>query len=157
MNGTAVALRRGFIAACVGWAVALPAAAFLLSHATGSMLQATAAVAYAMGSVVCHQIPARSFQLWSSPLPVCARCTGIYVGAAAVAIMGGLGVRFPVAQAGRPARLLLGAAILPTLATLAYEWSVGAAPSNVIRAVAALALGAAASAVRTTAADDGVN
>ncbi len=31
-------------------------------------------------SPVCHQEVARSFSLWSKPLAVCARCTGIYAG-----------------------------------------------------------------------------
>jgi uncharacterized membrane protein len=31
-------------------------------------------------SVVCHQLPSRSFSLWGQPLALCARCTGIYGG-----------------------------------------------------------------------------
>lgn len=52
---------------------------------------------YAIGSVICHQIPARSFHLWAAPMPVCARCTGIYLGAAfAAVILLGRDVRLPV-------------------------------------------------------------
>lgn len=35
---------------------------------------------HAIGYAVCHQIPARSFYLGGQPLPLCARCTGIYLG-----------------------------------------------------------------------------
>src|SRR5262249_26791053 len=33
-------------------------------------------------SLVCHQMPERSFYLFGHPLAVCARCTGIYFGIA---------------------------------------------------------------------------
>ena len=39
-------------------------------------------------SRVCHQEPARSFWLAGAPVAVCARCLGIYLGAAAGAWMG---------------------------------------------------------------------
>lgn len=32
-------------------------------------------------SAICHQMPERSFHLFGFPLAVCARCTGIYLGA----------------------------------------------------------------------------
>ncbi|MFZ6030770.1 MAG: DUF2085 domain-containing protein [Chloroflexota bacterium] len=35
----------------------------------------------AIGYAVCHRIEARSFQLHGRPLPLCARCTGMYLGA----------------------------------------------------------------------------
>jgi uncharacterized membrane protein len=41
---------------------------------------------YSIGSIICHQLPARSFHLWAVQMPVCARCTGIYLGAAIGAI-----------------------------------------------------------------------
>lgn len=39
---------------------------------------------YEAFSHVCHQIPERSFHIAGYPLAVCARCTGLYVGFAAV-------------------------------------------------------------------------
>lgn len=30
--------------------------------------------------VLCHGIERRCFELWNTPMPICARCTGIYVG-----------------------------------------------------------------------------
>ncbi|MEO7133716.1 MAG: DUF2085 domain-containing protein, partial [Vicinamibacterales bacterium] len=34
------------------------------------------------GSVICHQLPERSFFWAGQQLPVCARCTGLYVSGA---------------------------------------------------------------------------
>jgi uncharacterized membrane protein len=34
----------------------------------------------AIGYAICHRIPARSFHVHDRPLPLCARCTGIYLG-----------------------------------------------------------------------------
>lgn len=34
----------------------------------------------AIGYAICHQIPARSFLVNGIPMPLCARCTGIYLG-----------------------------------------------------------------------------
>jgi uncharacterized membrane protein len=33
-----------------------------------------------IGYAICHQLPARSFHLGHTPLPLCARCTGIFLG-----------------------------------------------------------------------------
>ncbi|MCK6629252.1 MAG: DUF2085 domain-containing protein [Anaerolineae bacterium] len=57
-------------------ASALVIAVFLFSPPL-TLLDKTQAIGYA----VCHQIPARSFHLAGQPLPLCARCTGIYLGA----------------------------------------------------------------------------
>lgn len=43
--------------------------------------------AHAVGYAICHQIAERSFLIDSLPMPLCARCTGIYLGVAV-----GLGV-----------------------------------------------------------------
>ncbi|GAP13823.1 predicted membrane protein [Longilinea arvoryzae] len=40
----------------------------------------------AVGYAVCHRIDLRSFHLGSRPLPLCARCSGMYLGALASAI-----------------------------------------------------------------------
>lgn len=37
--------------------------------------------AHAVGYAICHQIPSRTFIIDGVPLPLCARCTGIYLGA----------------------------------------------------------------------------
>ncbi len=36
---------------------------------------------HAIGYAICHQIPARTIHIDGTPLPLCARCTGIYLGA----------------------------------------------------------------------------
>jgi uncharacterized membrane protein len=46
-----------------------------------------AAVIYRGFSAICHQIPARSFHLDGHPFAVCARCTGLYCGLAAGALV----------------------------------------------------------------------
>lgn len=43
----------------------------------------------AVGYAICHRIASRSFEAFGRPLPLCARCTGIYLG-----VMTGLGVFF---------------------------------------------------------------
>jgi uncharacterized membrane protein len=65
---------------------------------------------------VCHQIPERSFYVGEFPLAVCARCTGLYAGAAAGVLL------YPLARAltrtDAPARWWLLAAALPTIVDL---------------------------------------
>ena len=38
---------------------------------------------YVVGSIICHQLPERSFFVDGQQLPVCARCTGLYASALA--------------------------------------------------------------------------
>jgi len=40
---------------------------------------------FAVGSLICHQRPDRSFFVDGHQLPVCARCTGLYLSGAIVA------------------------------------------------------------------------
>src|SRR5207248_10680646 len=75
--------RPAFAIAAVGWASALPLAAWMASRPHhGSLPYAFAFGVYGIGAWICHQRPERSFYLWAMQLPVCARCTRIYVGAA---------------------------------------------------------------------------
>jgi hypothetical protein len=85
----AARLRAALIAAAAGWAVLLVAVPFLASRAHASPLASALILGvYALGSVVCHQLPERSYHLWAAQMPVCARCAGIYFGAVAGAIAG---------------------------------------------------------------------
>ncbi len=145
-------VRRAYLAASLAWIAILPLATYAASRAHASaFVHAFAFVAYSIGSLVCHQRPERSFHLWAVRLPVCARCTGIYVGA-------GLSVMaIPVVQAFRPAaaalkgwttddpRVVALVAALPTAGTLVYEWTTADMPSNWMRFAAGLPLGAAVS------------
>jgi uncharacterized membrane protein len=138
------ALRRAFVAASVAWVIILPLAPFAASrpHA-GPIVFGFAYGVYAIGSLICHQLPARSFRLWSTPLPVCARCAGIYAGAAVAAVLGlAVHVRAKLAAASS-ARRILALAAVPTAATLIYEWTTGVTPANWVRALAGATIGAA--------------
>jgi uncharacterized membrane protein len=138
-------LRRSFLAASSAWAVALPLATFAASRpAASSVVYGFALAVYGVGRIVCHQLPARSFHLWNASMPVCARCTGIYVGAAAAALLlRDSRVRMRANRYGGHARPLLLLAVVPTALTLAFEWSTGVTPANWIRALAGAPLGAA--------------
>jgi uncharacterized membrane protein len=132
-------LKRAYIVLSCLWAVAIPVAAWTVANAHQPPAVASALTAYAIGVVICHQLPWRSFQLWGVQLPVCARCTGIY---AASALMAAAARWLPPARqpAARNALIL---SALPTAATLAYEWTTGIAPSNIVRAIAGAPIGAA--------------
>lgn len=157
-------------AASIAWVASLAAASFVAGRGGGVVAYGFAAFVYAVGSAVCHQLPARSFALWGAQMPVCARCTGIYLGAAFAGIVY---VACGPARAGpyvrtkmmttlfsyvgsayrrtfsgselRPhtARLVLIAAALPAVASLLYEWTTGDVPSNTVRALTGIILGAA--------------
>ena len=142
-------LRRAFAGGSALWAVAIPLAAFAASRPSApSAVYAFALSVYTIGRVVCHQLPARSFHLWSTSLPVCARCTGIYVGAAATAVaIAARPVRRSAKREGGSAnadpKVVLFLAFVPTAITLVFEWTTGITPSNWIRALTGLPLGAA--------------
>jgi Predicted membrane protein (DUF2085) len=146
--------RNAFVVVSIGWFALIPLATFLAGRAspktpTGYGL---AFMTYAIGSLVCHQRPERSFHLFGVQMPVCARCLGIYAGAAAVALLWLFSDRrsqllrhesaisWPGFGVARNALLVSG---IPIAATLAYEWTTGATPANWIRAVSGLSLGAA--------------
>jgi uncharacterized membrane protein len=114
-------------AACA-WAGLVLAAPWLASLG-GVGLQLSAA-SYLTGSVVCHQQAARSFHLAGAQLPVCARCTGLYLSGAWGLLFGvvlrALGANEPAAALARRwswGRVLV-AGTVPMLASVALE-SVG--------------------------------
>jgi uncharacterized membrane protein len=127
--------------AAVAWLALLVAAPFLPAM--------PAALVYAAGSLVCHQLTDRSFHLGGFQLPVCARCLGIYAGAAC----GTLITLSRVVQGSDPgtARRVVAVAALPTLVTVAAEWAGTWPTSNAVRFAAGVPLGlAVAMVVRAT-------
>src|SRR5262249_17657080 len=82
--------------------------------------------------------------LWSFQLPVCARCTGIYIGCAIAALATSVLPRRP--ELARPRLLLLSAAV-PTALTLACEWIAGMPLSNAVRAFAGVPMGVGVAAI----------
>ena len=144
-------LRRALLAGACVWMAVIPLAAFAATRPAGVPAAYGFALAvYAMGRVICHQLPARSFHLWGAALPVCARCSGIYAGAAAVALTVFVARVKPYRSAGSSgmpratARRLLIAALVPTALTLLFEWTTGTMPANWVRALAGFPIGAAA-------------
>lgn len=139
--------RRVYLAGALIWAGMIPAGALASLPGGSAAACAFALGVYGFGHVICHQLPARSFHLSGVVLPVCARCTGIYAGAA-IASLGLIGVGRFVHGTGTEvtasaSRRVLAAALAPTAVTLVYEWTTGNTPSNWIRALAGVPLGAA--------------
>jgi len=145
-------LRTAFVAASAVWAVAIPSAAAVSAAGSPTVpVYLFAAAVYAIGGAICHQLPDRSFFAWGRQLPVCARCAGIYAGAAIAAVAFACLRTWrrqpPRWLADRTSRRRAGvAALVLNLLTLAYEWTTGTAPSNAIRAATGFALGAAGAA-----------
>jgi uncharacterized membrane protein len=131
--------------------VAWVTAVFAAPLAACTTASGASALVYAVGSLICHQRPERSFHLAGSQLPVCARCVGLYAGAAVGAIAwvvaAGLGRQASPRSARlrqlRTVRTLIVIAALPTAVSastaLAGWWD----PGNALRAALALPLGLA--------------
>ena len=140
-------LARGFLGATLAWMLMLVLVPFLLAHETGGRaVRAASAGTYLVGSVICHQRPDRSFRLWGVQMPVCARCAGLYLGAAVGALLAGVRRRAgggTARMASRALRMMVLAAAVPTAATWLGE-AVGWLPfAGGVRAAAAVPLGAA--------------
>ncbi|MGE0461146.1 MAG: DUF2085 domain-containing protein [Vicinamibacterales bacterium] len=134
-RGLGVAVALGVPA----WAAGLALAPYVsrISRIAGGLL-------YTVGSLICHQQPGRSFYLAGAQVPVCARCEGLYVGAA-------LGVLAWIAY-GRSrtdewprahALTVLTAAAVPTFATVASALIGLGDPPNEWRFALAIPLGLA--------------
>jgi len=139
---TRTAVRPILVALAVAWVGALLVAVFLASRRSLSLpLYALSAAVYHIGSLVCHQLPERSFYFWGAQMPVCARCTGLYIGAAATALAAAR-MRPPFQhRVWHRARQLVFMGALPTGLTLIYEWTSGTMPGHWIRAAAGFPLG----------------
>lgn len=132
----AVVLTIGALA----WGATLFVAPFALTSSNPRLVAAAAAV-YSGAGLICHQRAERSFHLAGVQQPVCARCTGLYVSGAAAALAAWLLWRRP--RAPRGIRRVLGLAAAPTALTVALELAGLVYPSNMVRAMCALPLGAA--------------
>ena len=127
---TSAGVRRATVTCLVAslfWLAAILAAPHALHAEAGAPVRLGAGTIYLAGRVVCHQRPERSFVAAGHPLPVCARCTGIYAAVPlacllAVALPAGRGRRL-WAWAGTPRGILVAA--LPTAASVAVEWITG--------------------------------
>jgi uncharacterized membrane protein len=139
-------LRPAFIASALAWALLLPLAPFVAARPLAMPLGGVFVYAvYVAGSAICHQLPERSFHLWSQQMPVCARCTGIYVGAAVAAIAARPHRRRSITA--RRWRAILAAAAAPAVLSLLYEWTTGRMPSHWTRAATGVPLGAVVAAL----------
>ena len=128
------------IAALV-WCYTLIAAPYALTSDSPRLVSAAATI-YSVAGLICHQRAARSFHLAGVQLPVCGRCTGLYLSGALGAMLGWAASRRP-----RPVswtRRLLFFTALPTALSVVVEYFGLAQPSNLGRALAAVPLGAAA-------------
>ena len=99
--------------AIIGVIVAAP-----LAQAHGH--PAFASAIYRTFSFVCHQIPERSFHLAEHKFAVCARCTGLYAGFAAAALIYPLGRSLK--RTDTPSRLWLILATLPLIVDFALGY-----------------------------------
>ena len=161
-------LRRAFIGAATAWPMALLLAPVAAARTPSIAGYGFALAVYAAGSLICHQRPERSFHLLGVQLPVCARCMGIYVGAAAAACLVSVrtareltkkaagGQAFSPGGSSRPEglhdirpdfgpapRTVLIVSAIPAAATLLFEWTTGHTPGNWTRAVSGVPIGAA--------------
>ena len=105
-----------------------------------ALVLAPAAI-FPAGTFICHQRPERSFFVHGQQMPVCARCTGLYLGAA---LAGPVALLLAAPLASARARRLLVAAAVPTALTWTLEVAGLAPMSNAWRFAAALPLGFAA-------------
>jgi uncharacterized membrane protein len=131
------------------WSVVIVAAPFGVEGASHEVKLATALTYFGAG-YICHQKPERSFHLHGRPLPVCARCTGLYLAAP----FGLAGVMFMRRRKGaddrayRRWRTAIVVAAVPTVISVGLEWIGGPGlSSNISRALTALPLGAALAAL----------
>jgi uncharacterized membrane protein len=106
----------------------------------------TSLAIYVAGRFVCHQRPERSFAACGYPWPVCGRCSGLYIGAAAGVLIFGLWRVDRVAMPTAAWRRRLLVAALPTAALWVGEFGFGVDPGTSLRFLSAIPAGAGAAA-----------
>jgi uncharacterized membrane protein len=136
------------VAASIAWPLVMAAAVWDRAATGGSVWTH---VLYVAASRICHQRPERSFHTAGVKWPVCGRCSGLYLAAPAGALAAVSVVRrrrrVNPRAAGRRIRNDLVAILLlasvPTAVTLVGEWTGLLPVTTLVRALAALPLGAA--------------
>jgi len=136
-----------------GWAAWLVAAPCVIAARSGDAAL-VAGLTYRAGALICHQQADRSFHVAGIPMPVCARCFGLYAGGSAGAVAVSLWVLARRRGAAAPLRLpltrfrvLVLSSGAPTLVLWTVEHAVGTPVSPDARALAAVPLGAAIAAL----------
>lgn len=146
MDRVLAAVRAILASAAVLWAVLIVAAPSLGRSPSDPLALRVAAGTYLVGAAVCHQRPERSLHTDGARLPVCGRCTGLYLSGATGMLAGFAWVgALRRRRRQRPEidwRPWLLAAAMPTALTLVLEWLGLWFPSNVVRAMAAAPAGA---------------
>ena len=137
-----------------GWAAWLVAAPCVVAARSGDAALAASGLTYRAGAVICHQQADRSFHVAGIPMPVCARCFGVYAGASAGAVAVLLWMLARRRRTAAPFRLrltrfrvLVLSSGVPTLVLWTVEHAAGAFVSPDARALAAAPLGAAIAAL----------
>lgn len=125
-------------------AIALGLAGLIIGAplAQSANYQGVAFTIYHAFSYACHQLPERSFYLAGYPYAVCARCTGLYVGFAAAALVYPL-VR-PLSRTDTPARRWLLLSAMPLAIDVGLDLLGIWKNTHVSRLVTGLLLGAVA-------------
>jgi uncharacterized membrane protein len=143
------------LVAAVVWIAALGAAPLVRTdrEAWSPAWRASAGLVYLTGSYICHQRSERSFHLAGAPLPVCARCIGLHVGAAFGIAAGLLTAAAWPRRISRQARRWLVLTALPTLLSVGLE-ALGAPSPLWLRTLVALPFGVCASALTALAVAD---
>jgi Predicted membrane protein (DUF2085) len=130
-------IATGLLALALAGGLAVPLLPCVPSASPG--IGVVRALGYGLGGVICHQRPERSLATCGQNWPVCGRCGGLYLGAAAGALLVAAGV----ARRGswRQWRARVAWAAAPTLALWTIEAATGFDPGTGVRFAAALPLG----------------
>jgi len=126
-NAAAGRTTAALLVASLAWLAALFAAPHALHADAGAPRRLCAGAVYLAGRVVCHQRPERSFVAAGHPLPVCARCTGVYAAAPLACL---IALLLPAGRGRRVwdwtgTRRGILVAVLPAAVSVAVEWMTG--------------------------------